>query len=115
MLTLFGIGASVGLTIGGRTADRRLFATLVTGFVGLIVISVAIALLALSSVLSIMLAFLLGVSDFLLNPAVWRRAYVIATLLAGLPISLDHGLSSVGWQMRQSAQLLLGCQFSAYD
>ncbi|PJC95311.1 MFS transporter [Janthinobacterium sp. BJB1] len=119
VLTLFGVGAFIGLTIGGRTADRYPFATLVVGIAGLIVISAAMALLASHMVATIVLVFLLGVSGFLLNPPIWGRVYAIAPdapmlagatntsafqagltlapLLAGLPISFGHGLPAVAW------------------
>ncbi len=119
VLTLFGVGAFVGLSIGGRTADRRPFATLVAGILKLILISGAIALLASNAWATVALVFLLGVAGFLLNPAVWGRVYALAPdapmlagaanssafqagltlapLLAGLPISAGHGLPAVGW------------------
>lgn len=119
VLTLFGIGAFVGLAMGGRTSDRYPSSTLVVGICGLIVTSAAIALLSSYLVTAIVLVFLLGVFGFLLNPAVWGRVYVIASdapmlagatnssafqagltlapLLAGLPVSLGYGLASVGW------------------
>ncbi|WP_075258218.1 MFS transporter [Herbaspirillum camelliae] len=119
VLTLFGVGAFIGLTIGGRTADRRPFTTLLTGIVGLILVSASIAMLAPDAVATVSLVFLLGVAGFLLNPAVWGRVYVlapdapmlagamnssafqagltVAPLLAGLPISRGHGLPAVGW------------------
>jgi len=119
VLTLFGIGAFIGLTIGGRTADRRPFTTLVAGILGLILVSAAVAVLASDATATVSLVFLLGVAGFLLNPAVWGRVYVVAPeapmlagamnssafqagltvapLLAGLPISLGHGLPAVGW------------------
>lgn len=119
VLTLFGVGAFIGLSIGGRTADKHQFATLVVGIIGLIVISAAIALLASSLWATVLLVFVLGIAGFLLNPAVWGRVYVIAPdapmlagatnssafqaglaiapLLAGLPISLGMGLPAVGW------------------
>jgi DHA1 family chloramphenicol resistance protein-like MFS transporter len=119
VLSLFGPGAFLGLTIGGRTADRHPFATLVSGITGLILVSGAIALLASHMVAVVVLVFLLGVMGFTLNPAVWGRVYVIAPdaptlagatnssafqlgltlapLLAGLPISFGYGLPSTGW------------------
>ena len=119
VLTLFGVGAFVGLTIGGRTADHHPFRTLVTGTVGLILASAAMALFASHRETTIALVFLLGLAGFLLNPAVWVRVYTLAPdapmlagatnssafqagltlapLLAGLPLSLGHGLPSVGW------------------
>lgn len=118
-LTLFGIGAFIGLTIGGRTADRHQFSTLVTGIIGLIVASATIALFASYWQAAIALVFVLGFAGFLLNPAVWGRVYAVAPdapmlagatnssafqggltlapLLAGIPISLGYELSSVGW------------------
>lgn len=119
VLALFGMGAFIGLAIGGRTADRYPFATLVTGTVGLIFLSAAIAVFASSLSVVVALIFLLGVAGFLLNPAVWGRVYVIAPeaptlvgatnssafqlgltlapLVAGLPLSAGQGLASIGW------------------
>jgi len=133
VLSLFGLGAFLGLTIGGRTADRYPFATLVVGIAGLIVVSAAIALLASHMVAVVALVFLLGVMGFVLNPAVWGRVYVIAPdaptlagatnssafqlgltlapLLAGLPISHGYGLSSIGWVGGAIGALALGLAF----
>ncbi len=119
VLALFGVGAFIGLTIGGRTADRHPFATLSAGIVGLVAVSIAIVFLASNLGAVIVLVFLLGVVGFLLNPAVWARVYMIAPeaptlvgatnssafqfgltlapLLAGLAISGGYGLSSIGW------------------
>lgn len=119
VLTLFGIGAFVGLAIGGRASDRYPFSTLVMGISGLVMTSAAIALLSSYLMTTIVLVFLLGVFGFLLNPAVWGRVYAVASdapmlagatnssafqagltlapLLAGLPVSLGYGLSAVGW------------------
>ena len=133
VLTLFGVGAFIGLTIGGRVADRRPFATLVVGILGLVLVSAAIALLGSSAVATVALVFLLGVAGFLLNPAVWGRVYVVAPdapmlagamnssafqagltlapLLAGLPISFGHGLSAVGWVGAVIGAAALGLAF----
>lgn len=119
VLSLFGLGAFLGLTIGGRTADRHPFSTLISGIAGLILVSGAIALFASHMVVVVILVFLLGVVGFILNPAVWGRVYIIAPdaptlagatnssafqlgltvapLLAGLPISYGHSVASVGW------------------
>lgn len=119
VLTLFGVGAFIGLTIGGRTADRHSHVTLLVGVLGLIVTSAAMALLAASMWATVFLVFVLGIAGFLLNPAVWGRVYVIAPdapmlagatnssafqagltiapLLAGLPIAWGMGLPAVAW------------------
>ncbi|OWF83662.1 hypothetical protein B4907_10930 [Yersinia kristensenii] len=66
-ITLFGIGAFVGLAIGGRASDRYPFSTLVMGISGLVMTSAAIALLSSYLMTTIVLVFLLGVFGFLLN------------------------------------------------
>lgn len=119
VLILFGVGAFIGLTIGGRTADAQPRGTLVAGIIGLIVSSAIIASFAASVWATVAMVFMLGLAGFLLNPAVWGRVYVLAPdasmlagatkasafqagltlapLLAGIPISLGHGLASVAW------------------
>ncbi|MEQ9247231.1 MAG: MFS transporter [Nitratireductor sp.] len=130
VLSLFGIGALVGLTIGGRTADKYPFATLCVGIVGLVLVSIAIVYCAASWGPIIALVFLLGVAGFLLNPAVWGRVYAIspdaptlvgatnssafqlgltfAPLAAGLAISEGYGLPSIGWVGAAIAVAALG-------
>ncbi|WP_406630707.1 Cmx/CmrA family chloramphenicol efflux MFS transporter [Amycolatopsis sp. WGS_07] len=119
VLSLFGIGAFVGLTIGGRVADRFPFRVLAAGIAGMIVFSVALAALAAQPAAAIPLVFLLGVAAFLVNPAVIGRVYTIAAgaptlagatnvsafqlgitlapLAGGLAIGAGFGLASVCW------------------
>lgn len=119
VLILFGVGAFIGLTIGGRTADAQPRGTLVAGIIGLIVSSAIIASFAASVWATVAMVFMLGLAGFLLNPAVWGRVYVLAPdapmlagatnasafqagltlapLLAGIPISLGYGVASVAW------------------
>lgn len=119
VLILFGVGAFIGLTIGGRTADGQPRGTLVVGIIGLIISSAIIALFAASVWATVAMVFMLGLAGFLLNPAVWGRVYVLAPdapmlagatnasafqagltlapLLAGIPISLGYGVASVAW------------------
>ncbi|CDH02996.1 Cmx/CmrA family chloramphenicol efflux MFS transporter [Xenorhabdus bovienii] len=117
VLALFGIGAFIGLTIGGRTADKYPFKTLMIGTIGIIVSSIALTFLAENVIATTCLVFLLGVSGFVVNPAVMNRVYTIAAnaptlagatnvsafqlgitlapLLAGFAIGAGYGLSSV--------------------
>lgn len=130
VLALFGVGAFIGLAIGGRTADRFARATLTVGIIGLIVLSVALPFVAPYVWPMVGLVFLLGVSGFVLNPAVWGRVYMIspdaptmvgatnssafqlgltlAPLLAGLPLRAGHGLATIGWVGAAIALLALG-------
>ncbi|MDC9621770.1 MFS transporter [Xenorhabdus sp. XENO-7] len=117
VLALFGIGAFIGLTIGGRTADKYPFKTLMIGTLGIVATSIALTFLAENVMATTCLVFLLGVSGFVVNPAVMNRVYTIAAnaptlagatnvsafqlgitlapLLAGFAIGAGYGLSSV--------------------
>jgi DHA1 family chloramphenicol resistance protein-like MFS transporter len=130
VLSLFGIGAFVGLTIGGRLADRSPFHVLSAGIAGMIVFSVALAMLAAYPSAVIPLVFLLGVAAFLVNPAVIGRVYTIAAnaptlagatnvsafqlgitlapLLGGWSIGAGFGIASVGWVGAAVAVVSLG-------
>ncbi|PHM44633.1 hypothetical protein Xmau_01809 [Xenorhabdus mauleonii] len=119
VLALFGIGAFIGLSIGGRTADKYPFKTLSIGIIGMIIISIALAFWAEHTIATICLVFLLGVFGFVVNPAVMNRVYTIAAnaptlagatnvsafqlgitlapLLGGFAIGAGYGLPSIGW------------------
>ncbi|WP_255523211.1 Cmx/CmrA family chloramphenicol efflux MFS transporter [Xenorhabdus sp. PB62.4] len=119
VLSLFGIGAFIGLTIGGRTTNKYPFKTLIIGTLGVMLISVALAFLAENLIITICLVFFLGIFGFVVNPAVMNRVYTIADgaptlagatnvsafqlgitlapLLAGLAINTGYGLASIGW------------------
>ncbi len=78
VLSLFGLGALIGITAGGRLADARPFATL---YGGLAIALVALILLALSgpaTPLAIIAVFLFGVAGFGVNPALNVRAFAVA-------------------------------------
>ncbi|MDX7986775.1 MFS transporter [Xenorhabdus sp. 12] len=119
VLALFGIGAFIGLSIGGRTADKYPFKTLSIGIIGMIIISIALVFWAEHAIATICLVFLLGVFGFVVNPAVMNRVYTIAAdaptlagatnvsafqlgitlapLLGGAAIGAGYGLASIGW------------------
>ena len=79
VLVLFGVGAYAGLAIGGRISDRRPHHALVAGAAGIGVCSVLIALLAGHAVAVVPLVLLLGVTGFVLNPAIYGRVFTIAS------------------------------------
>lgn len=78
ILGLFGIGALIGTTIGGRVADAHLFGVLLTGITASTVFLAALALFASSPVAVIALSFLLGVSAFYTAPALNARMFNVA-------------------------------------
>ncbi len=78
VLSLFGLGALIGITVGGRLADARPFATL---YGGLAIALLALVLLAISgsgTPLAIFSVFLFGVAGFGVNPALNVRAFAVA-------------------------------------
>jgi DHA1 family chloramphenicol resistance protein-like MFS transporter len=79
VLAIFGIGAYIGLSIGGRIADRRPHWALLTGAVGIVVVSVVLVVFTKQAWAVVPLVFLLGVSAFLLNPAIYGRVFAIAS------------------------------------
>lgn len=78
VLTLFGIGAFLGISIGGRVADRRPTHALLAGAAGIAVLSVLLAGLAELALAVVPLVFLLGIAGFVLNPAIYGRVFTLA-------------------------------------
>ncbi|MFF2780988.1 Cmx/CmrA family chloramphenicol efflux MFS transporter [Streptomyces sp. NPDC058052] len=99
VLALFGIGALVGTTIGGRVADAHLFGVLLSGIAASTVFLVALAFLASSPVATVLLAFLLGVSAFYTAPALNARMFNVAgaaPTLAGATTTAAFNLGNTG-------------------
>ncbi|WP_221762160.1 Cmx/CmrA family chloramphenicol efflux MFS transporter [Nonomuraea sp. WAC 01424] len=78
ILALYGVGATIGITIGGRTADTRPFPTLYAGIAGLVVTSALLALAAPVALLAVPLIVLLGAFGFFTNPTLNTRAFALA-------------------------------------
>ncbi|MGW2302702.1 Cmx/CmrA family chloramphenicol efflux MFS transporter [Streptomyces sp. NPDC001809] len=119
ILVLFGIGAFIGLSIGGRIADGRPHHALLIGAGGILVCSVLLALLAEYAVAVVPLVLLLGVAGFVLNPAIYGRVFTVASgaptlagatavsmfqlgisvvpVLAGVALGAGAGLTSIPW------------------
>ncbi|WP_037890745.1 Cmx/CmrA family chloramphenicol efflux MFS transporter [Streptomyces sp. NRRL S-87] len=99
VLALFGIGALVGTTIGGRVADAHLFGVLLTGITASTVFLVALALFATSPVAAVTLSFLIGVSAFYTAPALNARMFNVAgaaPTLAGATTTAAFNLGNTG-------------------
>ncbi|RSN01005.1 MFS transporter [Nonomuraea sp. WAC 01424] len=79
ILTLFGVGAFAGLSVGGRIADRLPTHALLAGALGIGVCSVLLAVLARHAPAVVPLVLLLGVAGFVLNPAIYGRVFAIAS------------------------------------
>ncbi|TDD76633.1 MFS transporter [Actinomadura darangshiensis] len=102
VLALYGVGALIGITAGGRTADRWGVPTLYTGFAGLTVVSVLLALTAESPIPVVALVFLLGFAGFGTNPTLNSRAFGMvdgaSTLVAaGNVVAFNIGITVGPW------------------
>jgi DHA1 family chloramphenicol resistance protein-like MFS transporter len=119
VLTLFGVGAFVGLSVGGRIADRRPHHALLIGALGILAGSVLLAVLARHAPAVVLVVLLLGIAGFVLNPAIYARVFAIASkaptlagattvsafqlgislvpALAGAALNAGAGVISVPW------------------
>jgi DHA1 family chloramphenicol resistance protein-like MFS transporter len=100
VLTLFGVGAFIGLSVGGRIADRRPHLALLAGAGGIAAVSVLLAVLAGHAATVVLLVLLLGVAGFVLNPAIYGRVFTVAaqapTLAGATAVSMFQlGISLV--------------------
>ncbi|WP_329202354.1 MULTISPECIES: Cmx/CmrA family chloramphenicol efflux MFS transporter [unclassified Streptomyces] len=98
-LGLFGVGALVGTTIGGRVADAHLFGVLLWGIAASTVFLVALALLASFAVAAVALSFLIGFSAFFTAPALNARLFNVAgaaPTLAGATTTAAFNLGNTG-------------------
>ncbi|TYB68581.1 MFS transporter [Nonomuraea sp. PA05] len=102
VLGLYGVGALIGITAGGRIADARPYPLLFAGVTGLVVTSAALAVSASVALLAIPLIFLLGAFGFGTNPALNARPFALAkdapTLAAGMNVaSFNVGITAGPW------------------
>ncbi|NJP89254.1 MFS transporter [Nonomuraea sp. FMUSA5-5] len=102
VLGLYGVGALIGITVGGRIADARPYQLLYAGVTGLVLTSAALAASASVALLAIPLIFLLGAFGFGTNPALNARPFALAknapTLAAGMNVaSFNVGITVGPW------------------
>ncbi|MFK8848824.1 Cmx/CmrA family chloramphenicol efflux MFS transporter [Streptomyces sp. Ac-502] len=119
VLALYGIGGLLGVTLGGRTADRHPLRTLFLGVGGLAVASALLALTAANLPVTIALVFALGLTGYVTNPVVQSRVFTLVPdaptlapavntsafnvgitltpMLGGLTIDAGFGFTSVAW------------------
>ncbi|GAA1162247.1 MFS transporter [Kribbella jejuensis] len=130
ILALYGVGALLGITVSGRTADRRPFRTLVISLGGVVAAAVVLALATSTPWLAVPAVIGIGTFGFATNPAVNSRVFSVAgsapTLaaafnisafnvgitvgpwLGGLALDAGAGYPSVGWIGAALGVLALG-------
>lgn len=114
VLALFGIGALIGTTIGGRVADAHLFGVLLSGIAASTLFLVALAVFASGPAAVIALSFLLGVSAFYTAPALNARMFNVAgaaPTLAGATTTAAFNLGNTGGPWLGGTVIDLGLGF----
>ncbi|MFI6491355.1 Cmx/CmrA family chloramphenicol efflux MFS transporter [Streptomyces sp. NPDC050564] len=99
VLALFGVGALIGTTIGGRIADAHLFGVLISGIAADTVILIALALFGQYAIAAVALSFVLGIACFYTAPALNARMFDIAAAaptLAGATTTAAFNLGNAG-------------------
>lgn len=77
-LFAYGVGAVVGIAVGGRIADRVPMLTLGVGAVGLVVVALLFTALGRHSPAAAVLAVALGLAGFVVNPVLNSRVFGLA-------------------------------------
>ncbi|MFE9634251.1 Cmx/CmrA family chloramphenicol efflux MFS transporter [Streptomyces sp. NPDC006463] len=116
ILGLFGVGALVGTTIGGRVADAHLFGVMIWGITASTVFLTGLALLASAQAAAIALSFLLGVSTFFTAPALNARMFNVAgaaPTLAGATTTAAFNLGNTGGPWLGGTVIDAGLGFAA--
>ncbi|WP_405497968.1 Cmx/CmrA family chloramphenicol efflux MFS transporter [Streptomyces sp. NBC_00096] len=116
ILGLFGVGALVGTTAGGRIADAHLFGVMLWGITASTVFLVALALLASTAAAAIALSFLIGFSAFFTAPALNARMFNVAgaaPTLAGATTTAAFNLGNTGGPWLGGTVLDAGYGYSA--
>ncbi len=116
ILGLFGIGALVGTTVGGRVADAHLFGVMIWGITASTVFLGALALLASAAAAAVALAFLLGFSAFFTAPALNARMFNVAgaaPTLAGATTTAAFNLGNTGGPWLGGTVIDAGMGFAA--
>ncbi|MFE2286704.1 Cmx/CmrA family chloramphenicol efflux MFS transporter [Streptomyces sp. NPDC059443] len=116
ILGLFGVGALLGTTLGGRIADAHLFGVMLWGITASTVFLTALALLASTAAAAIALSFLLGFSAFFTAPALNARMFNVAgaaPTLAGATTTAAFNLGNTGGPWLGGTVIDAGYGFSA--
>ncbi|MDT0542021.1 Cmx/CmrA family chloramphenicol efflux MFS transporter [Streptomyces lonegramiae] len=99
MLVLFGVGAFIGISVGGRIADARPHLTLLTGMAALTVGWAVLALSAGAAVAVFVLVFVQGLLAFGIAPALTSRTFYLAD---GAP-TLAGGFTTAAFNVGNTA------------
>lgn len=96
VLLTYGVGALIGMAIGGRAADTRPVGVLAVGFTGLLATSILIALTAKHPAAVVIAVLLLGLTGFGTNPALNSRVFGIAPAAPTLAVAGNTSAFNIG-------------------
>lgn len=96
VLAAFGIGAFVGVVVGGRFADRNIFGNIIGSLVALALSLFALFLVADTGWAAIIMIVLIGASGFSIAGALNARVFQIATQAPTLAASVNTSAFNVG-------------------
>jgi DHA1 family chloramphenicol resistance protein-like MFS transporter len=96
VLAAFGIGAFIGVVVGGRLADRNVFGNIIGSLIALTLSLGALWLSADNSVIAIIMIVLVGASGFSIAGALNARVFQIATQAPTLAASVNTSAFNVG-------------------
>ena len=96
VLAAFGVGAFVGVVVGGRLADRNIFGNIVGSLTALALSLGALWLVADNAILAVIMIVLVGASGFSIAGALNARVFQIATQAPTLAASVNTSAFNVG-------------------
>lgn len=96
VLAAFGIGAFIGVVVGGRFADRNVFANIIGSLAALAISLFALWLVADNGWAAIVMIVLIGASGFSIAGALNARVFQIATQAPTLAASVNTSAFNVG-------------------
>lgn len=96
VLALFGLGSFIGITIGGRVADRGLFLNIHGSLIALAVALTTLALVSGSTVGAVVAVFVVGVAGFSIAPGLNARVFVVSGDAPTLASSVNTSAFNVG-------------------
>jgi len=96
VLLVFGVGTFVGITIGGRYADRNALLNVFVSLGAMSVSLVALAAVAGSSTLVVAAVFVFGVASFSIASAINSRVFALATQAPTLAAAVNVSAFNVG-------------------
>lgn len=96
VLLLFGIGSFVGITVGGRFADRNLLGNVIISIIATIIVLLVLRLVAPIGLVVVVAAFALGATCFSMASALNGRVFVHAGSAPTLASAVNVSAFNVG-------------------